>query len=116
MTQIIETNVDQTPDDKRNFIKGAAIAAGALAVGLGASNSQARTLDVLALKEPTLKRNLSVSFGSTKFTRVDLDKAIDQILNYTGCPNCGLNGFDIRFGVNEVLPVETTVPTTATLF
>jgi hypothetical protein len=117
MTQIIETKIEQSAtDDKRNFIKGAAVAAGALAVGLASSSSNARTLESLAIKAPMTKRELNVCFGSDKMTRVDLDKVIDQLLGYVGCPNCGLNGFDFRFGINEVVPVEVSVPVTATLF
>jgi hypothetical protein len=51
----------------------------------------------------------------TRPTLKDLYRSLEEVLNIAGCPNCGLGGLDLRFGLDQVLPLSAEVPGTATL-
>jgi hypothetical protein len=45
----------------------------------------------------------------------DVYRSLEEVLRIAGCPNCGLVGLDLRFGLDQVLPLGSGVPATGTL-
>jgi hypothetical protein len=45
----------------------------------------------------------------------DVCRSLEEVLRIAGCPNCGLVGLDLRFGLDQVLPPGSGVPATGTL-
>lgn len=105
-----------TPSKRRDFIRGSALTAGALAAASFTASASGATLSDKAQLLAVPKRNLDVTFGSTKVSRYDLQVALEKILDITGCPQCGLNGFDLRFRVDEIFPIEVSVPANMSMY
>lgn len=76
--------------DRRSFLKGAALVAGAAATGVFAAAPGAE-----AEVKPRAHATVRLGFNARRLTPDDLHAALEDILNRAGCPTCGLNGFDI---------------------
>jgi hypothetical protein len=101
--------------DRRSFLKGTALVAGVAATGVLTAAAPAAPAAETSIKV-TPRATMHVGFDQrTRPALKDLYRSLEEVLNIAGCPNCGLVGLDIRFGLDYVLPLHTDVPGTATL-
>lgn len=94
---------EKTTDDRRDFLKKSALAAGAVAgvAAVTSTTTNAAALDGVAASKPTVE----VALKSPKITALQLDDLMRKILEINGCPNCGFSGFDLRIRVDEFIDV-----------
>jgi hypothetical protein len=89
--------------------------AGVAAAGALATAAQAAPIAATTLKVKP-RAVLRVGFDvRTQPTLKDVYRSLEEVLNIAGCPNCGLAGLEMRFGLDHVLPLNSEVPATATL-
>ncbi|MEE9383255.1 MAG: hypothetical protein V3V08_07560 [Nannocystaceae bacterium] len=112
---------DESADSRRSFLRGAATVAGVATAGavLASSGDTQAAINPklrLAVEPSPVSPTMRVSFSVRHKVRLeDIQEALFQVLDQTGCPTCGLNGLDLRFGLDEVLPLKTSVPTQAVM-
>lgn len=109
-----EVVVDET-EGRRSFMKGivaGSVAAGTLAATVvNAAPKQFATspsaVQFIAKARPETAK-IRVSFDQNKLPKLyDVQKAIEDILRRSGCPNCGLGGIDILLRLDELInPAE----------
>ena len=85
--------------DRRSFLKGAALVAGATAAGVFVTASGAD-----AAVKPRAHATVRLGFNAGRLTLDALHAALDDIVNQAGCPTCGLNGFDLV--LETIIPLE----------
>jgi anaerobic selenocysteine-containing dehydrogenase len=112
---VAEVAGDET---RRSFMKG--IVAGSVAAGtLAATVANAAptqfaaapsAVSFLAKARPETAK-LKVSFDQRRLPKLyDVQKALEDILRRSGCPNCGLGGIDILLRLDELInPAENFV-------
>ncbi len=122
-----DTNVKKEPTaaNRRVFLRGAAVAAGAAAAGSLATTAQAQTLYAERLGDPDGipavklhpgKATLRLSFDSRKQPGIyDIQELIVRTLGRTGCPTCGLVGLDIRLGLDEIIQPDSGLAANAVI-
>lgn len=100
---------------RRSFMKG--IVAGSVAAGtLAATVANAApkqfaaapsAVSFIAKARPETAK-IRVSFDQNKVPKLyDVQKALEDILRRSGCPNCGLGGIDILIRLDELInPAE----------
>lgn len=107
---------DETAKDRREFIRNSVLVAGAAAaLGTTGSASAQTRLDFVKLPVLGNKKVIDVSFDNHEVVMDDIYGAIKQILDISGCPACGFNGFDIRIGVDPLIKLQTRVNAIATV-
>lgn len=100
-------------NNRRDFIRNSALAAGAVAAAatIGVSPAaSAQDLKVASLAKP---KQLTASFDSryvSKITKDEIWLVLEKMFDIAGCPTCGLNGFDIHLGVLPIFDVKANVP------
>ena len=102
-------------EGRRSFMKGivaGSVAAGTLAATVAnAAPKQFATapsaVTFIAKARPETAK-IRVSFDQRKLPKLyDLQKALEDILRRSGCPNCGLGGIDILLRLDELInPAE----------
>lgn len=112
----MQVNTDESNNDRREFIRNSVLAAGAVAAlgATGSATAQTR-LDVSKLPVLTNKKVIDVSFDSHDVVVDDIYQVIKQILDISGCPACGFNGFDLRIGVDPLIKLQTRINAAATI-
>jgi hypothetical protein len=109
----VQISTEET--DRRAFLRNAAVVAGAAAAtGLAATSSSAASLS----KADLVARAGTATASFDPNYKVDIyhiQKVIEQILNETGCPTCGLVGIDLRLGLDRIINVEVDVPVNVTM-
>jgi len=107
----VEAGSEQTnAADRRSFIKtvvAGAVAAGAIgAVPLVARAQEGQMAERLATASAT--RRFRISFnGRRPPTLDDIYRALEQAAGEAGCTRCGLLGYDIYMGCQDIIqPVE----------
>ena len=105
-----ENAVDEN-EGRRSFMKG--IVAGTVAAGTLASTvANAAPKQFAAapaasafLAKPRLETaKLKISFDQRKLPKLyDVQKALEDILRPSGCPNCGLGGIDIILRLDQLI-------------
>ena len=121
-----EASADQSQGNRRAFLKGAAVAAGAAAAtGFAAQASAHSSLQQAGgdgdASDPTVLRKtgpavMRVSFDARERVHVKhLQEALVQVLERSGCPSCGLVGLDIRLGLDDIVTVDPGLAATAVL-
>ncbi len=104
--------------ERRDFLRNSVLAAGAVATIAATESASAQTYydmngDIVkGLPEVKL---IDIAFNSADIVLDDLYSVIKQLGRLTGCPNCGFNGFDLRFRINPVIKLDTRIPVAATL-
>lgn len=102
-------------EGRRSFMKGivaGSVAAGALAstvANAAPAQFQAVATNFLVVGKPRPESaKLRVSFDFNKQPKLyELQKALEDILRPTGCPNCGLGGIDIYLRLDQLInPAE----------
>lgn len=114
----VDTNSDEsTTKERRDFLRNSVLAAGAVATFAVADSASAQTCYDAGgnLIKSTGTQVIDVAFNSSDLVLDDLFGTIKQLGKLTGCPNCGLNGFDMRFRINQVIKLESRIPVAATL-
>jgi len=108
-----ELSTIEQDNNRRDFIRNSALAAGAVAaaatVGISPAAS-AQDLRVTSLAKPKL---LTASFDSryvSKITKDEIWLVLERMFDIAGCPSCGLNGFDIHLGVLPIFDVKANIP------
>lgn len=110
-----------SPESRREFLRGAATAAGVATAGavlVGANSAKAAVNPDLrqAVRATDSARTMRVRFSARhKVTLEDVQDAVIQVLGETACPSCGLNGLDLRFGLEELVSLKTQVPAQASM-
>jgi hypothetical protein len=114
--QVTETSQEAVAAaNRRSFLKGTALVAGVAAAGALTTAAQAAPIAAPALKVKA-RAVMRVGFDMrTQPTLKDVYRSLEEVLNMLGCPNCGLVGLDLRFGLDQVLPLHSEVPAIATL-
>jgi hypothetical protein len=84
--------------DRRSFLKGAALVAGAAATGVFVTASEAD-----AAVRPRAHATVRLGFNARPSLR-ELQAALEDIVNQAGCPTCGLGGFDIH--LETIIPLD----------
>ena len=80
--------------DRRTILKTAALTAAGVVLGAGLAD----TADAQILPpRDVLNGHVQVVIEEAKITPQSLHIALDEILRYSGCPACGLVGFDLSF-------------------
>ena len=101
--------------NRRSFLKGTALVAGIAATGALSAAAQDISLAETSLKViPRVVLRVSFDVRSRP-TFKDVYRSLEDVLRIAGCPNCGLVGLDLRFGLDQVLPLGSEVPATGTL-
>lgn len=105
-----ENTVDEN-EGRRSFMKG--IVAGTVAAGTLASTvanaaptqfAAAPTATALIAKPRLETAKLKISFDQKKLPKLyDVQKALEDILRPSGCPNCGLGGIDIILRLDQLV-------------
>ncbi len=109
-TSAQENAVDEN-EGRRSFMKG--IVAGTVAAGTLASTVANATPKQFAaapaatavFAKPRLETaKLKISFDQRKLPKLyDVQKALEEILRPSGCPNCGLGGIDIILRLDQLI-------------
>jgi hypothetical protein len=100
---------------RRSFLKGTALVAGVAATGVLSAAAQDVSIGDMSLKVSP-RAVIRVGFDvRTRPTFKDVYRSLEEVLRIAGCPNCGLVGLDLRFGLDQVLPLGSEVPATGTL-
>lgn len=108
-----ELSTTEQDNNRRDFFRNSALAAGAVAAAasIGVSPAaSAQDLKTAALAKP---RQLTASFDARyvgKITRDDIWQVLEKMFDIAGCPTCGLNGFDIHLGTLPIFDVNANVP------
>lgn len=103
------------PTERRNFIRGSALTAGALAASGIAANASAATLNEKYEVGAVQRKTLDIAFHSQKISAYDVNRVLEQVLEFCGCPSCGFNGYDIRFRIDPIVQFKSETPAFATL-
>lgn len=86
---------DNSSDDRRAFLKGAVLAAGATVAVAAEGQQEASKL---------LSTGRSVAFSVKSGIKAPtVHAALDRVFRLAGCPSCGLNGI-LDFRINVVNP------------
>ena len=116
-TSAQENAVDEN-EGRRSFMKGivaGTVAAGTLAATVAnAAPKQFATAPATTavFAKPRLETaKLKISFNQKRLpTLYDVQKALEEILRPSGCPNCGLGGIDIILRLDQLInPAEQFV-------
>lgn len=102
-TPEINSQQEQSPSQRRDFIRNSALTAGAIAAATVAGSAHSATLVSDTSDLTSRRKTLDVSFNSTKVTQDEVFQVVKQFLELTGCDNCGFNGFDLRLKVDPVI-------------
>lgn len=105
------TNPVEENEGRRSFMKGmvaGTVAAGTLAATVAnAAPKQFATTPgaTYVLAKPRLETaKVRISFDQRKLPKLyDLQKALEEILRPSGCPNCGLGGIDILLRLDQLI-------------
>jgi hypothetical protein len=101
--------------NRRLFLKGTALVAGVAATGVLSAAAQDISITETSLKVIP-RAVIRVGFDMrARPTFRDVYRSLEEVLRIAGCPNCGLVGLDLRFGLDQVLPLSSEVPATGTL-
>ena len=101
--------------NRRSFLKGTALVAGIAATGALSAAAQDISLAQTSLKViPRAVMRVGFDMRSRP-TFKNVYRSLEDVLRIAGCPNCGLVGLDLRFGLDQVLPLGSEVPATGTL-
>ncbi|HEX4950763.1 MAG TPA: hypothetical protein VFZ34_29140 [Blastocatellia bacterium] len=101
---------ENTPNDtRRTFVKG--IVAGSVAGTLATTVTNAAPAQFAAAPNAAFfpkprpeTAKLKISFDHQKLPKLyDVQRAIEDILRRSGCPNCGLGGIDIILRLDELI-------------
>jgi hypothetical protein len=113
----VENVAVEETEGRRSFMKG--MVAGSVAAGtLAATVANAKAapaqfaaapaaVQFIAKARPETAK-IRVSFDQNRLPKLyDVQKAIEDILRRSGCPNCGLGGIDILLRLDELInPAE----------
>ncbi len=114
----VDTKIDESATkERRDFLRNSVLAAGAVATLAVAESASAQTCYDAGgnVIKATGTQVIDVAFNSSDLVMDDLYGVIKQLGKLTGCPNCGFNGFDLRFRINPVIRLDTRIPAAATL-
>jgi hypothetical protein len=101
--------------NRRLFLKGTALVAGVAATGVLTAAAQDISIAETSLKVSP-RAVIRVGFDMrARPTFRDVYRSLEEVLRLAGCPNCGLVGLDLRFGLDQVLPLSSEVPATGTV-
>lgn len=116
--QSTTNNDESNTKERRDFLRNSVLAAGAVATFAAAESATAQTYydaDGNIVRGLPEVKVIDVAFNSADLALDDLYSVIKQLGRMTGCPNCGFNGFDLRFRINPVIKLDARIPVAATL-
>lgn len=109
-TQDQEHNVQEQDNQRRDFIRSSALAAGAVAaIGIGSHASAQEFEGALTGKAQKLSAAFDARYQS-KITKEDVYLVLERMFDIAGCPTCGLNGFDFNLAVTPIFEVKSNIP------
>lgn len=121
LNQTTENVAVEETEGRRSFMKGmvaGSVAAGTIAATVASANAAsnqfaaapAAAVQYIAKARPETAK-IRVSFDQNKLPKLyDVQKALEDILRRSGCPNCGLGGIDVILRLDELInPAERFV-------
>ncbi|ABC27018.1 hypothetical protein HCH_00097 [Hahella chejuensis KCTC 2396] len=99
--------------DRRAFLRNAALVTGAASIASFSSAATAATDSGVSRDRKTVSASFDPQYEVSIW---DLQNILEQILNQSGCPTCGLVGLDLRLGLDPVVKIQSKIPVNVTLY
>jgi hypothetical protein len=112
-TQDQPLRLEEQDNNRRDFIRNSALAAGAIATAAAISvspSASAQDVRTATLGKPKLLKATFDARYASKITKNDILLVLEKMFDIAGCPTCGLNGYDINLGVLPIYDLKIDVP------
>lgn len=109
---VTQNDNNEMAQDRRDFLKNAVLATGAVAA-VGAATTASAAIDPEKGEPLAHAKTYHAAFDARYRYKIHSDhihKVLDQLLNAAGCPSCGLVGHDIRLSLDPIIRVQSDIP------